>query len=133
MVELKRVKTGIPGVDEMLGGGIIQNSVVIVSGSPGIGKSNFAMQYIVNGATKYNEPGIYLTVEDTPENVKNYGAAFGWDIDKLEKEGKIAIVAQPIYGGDEDKKKQQSKKKTETLGEAIKRIHRNESISAMFH
>ena len=57
MVEL--TKTGIPGVDEMIGGGIPRASVVIVSGSPGIGKSNFALQFIYEGITKYNEPDVY--------------------------------------------------------------------------
>lgn len=118
-----KVKTGIPGVDEMLGGGFLDNSVVIVSGSPGIGKSNFAMQFLVNGASMFNEPGIYITVEDTVDNVREYGKAFGWDIEQLEKEGKIAIVAQSIYAEDKDKdKKTKEQKKKDTLGEAIKRI-----------
>jgi len=127
MVEL--TKTGIPGVDEMIGGGIPRASVVIVSGSPGIGKSNFALQFIYEGITKYNEPGIYLTVEDVPKNVKAYASAFGWDLEKLEKENKLAIVAQPIYAGDESTKKgsKGSQSETyqtgETLGEAIKRIN----------
>jgi KaiC/GvpD/RAD55 family RecA-like ATPase len=124
MVEL--TKTGIPGVDEMCGGGLPQGSVVIASGSPGIGKSNFAMQFIYEGITKYNEPGIYLTVEDVPKNVKAYAAAFGWDLEKLEKENKLAIVAQPIYGGEEPQKKDKGGKSGyqggETLGEAIARI-----------
>lgn len=114
------VKTGIPGVDEMLGGGLPASSVTIVSGSPGIGKSNFAMQYLYNGVTQFNEPGIYLTVEDTPPNVKAYAGAFGWDLEKLEKENKLAIVAQPIYG--EVKKSTKEYTAGETLGEAIQRI-----------
>ena len=115
---MELVKTGIPGVDEMLGGGLPRKSVVIVGGSPGIGKSNFAMQYLYNGVTQYNEPGIYLTVEDIAENVRSYAKVFGWDIEKLEKENKIAIVAQPIYSDEKTAKKGSS----ETLGEAIKRI-----------
>lgn len=122
---IEKVETGIPGVDEMLGGGIPRNSVIIVSGSPGIGKSNFAMQYIYNGITKYDEPGIYITVEDVPKNIREYGTGFGWDFERYEKEGKLAIVAQPIYGEEGGAgKKEKGKKKggPETLGEAIKRI-----------
>ncbi len=115
-----KVKTGIPGADDMLGGGLPRSSVVIVSGSPGIGKSNFAMQYIYNGIKENNEPGIYLTVEDTPENVKAYAAAFGWDLEKYEKANQLAIVAQPIYGEEEQKKEKDGA--GETLGEAIERI-----------
>ncbi|VVB54356.1 DNA repair and recombination protein RadB [uncultured archaeon] len=118
---IKKTKTGIPGVDELIGGGIPDKAVIIVSGSPGIGKSNFAMQYIYNGATMFNEPGVYITVEDTPENVKAYAQEFGWDLDKLEKENKIAIVAQPIYGDDKEMKRG-GKDRKDTLSETIKRI-----------
>lgn len=114
------VKTGIPGVDEMLGGGLLSSSVTIVSGSPGIGKSNFAMQYLYNGITQFNEPGIYLTVEDTPINVKAYASAFGWNLEKCEKDNMFALVAQPIYG--EVKKGMKEYSAGETLGEAIQRI-----------
>jgi KaiC/GvpD/RAD55 family RecA-like ATPase len=116
------VKTGIPGADDMLGGGLPQSSVVIVSGSPGIGKSNFAMQYLYNGIVQYNEPGIYLTVEDTPPNIKAYAKAFGWDLEKCERDNMLAIVAQPIYGAT-DIKKGKEYSAGETLGEAIHRIN----------
>lgn len=120
---MNRVKTAIPGVDEMTGGGLLEESVVIVAGSPGIGKSNFAMQYLVNGAEKFDEPGVYITVEDTPENIRAYGKDFGWDIEKLEREGKIALVAQPIYSDNKGGKKEAGKRRHETLGEAIRRVN----------
>jgi circadian clock protein KaiC len=91
-----------------------------VSGSPGIGKSNFAMQFIYNGIVQYGEPGIYLTVEDTPANVISYAQAFGWDLEKLVRDNMLAIVSQPIYGADPRKSKET--RSGETLGDAIKRI-----------
>ena len=60
---LEKVETGIPGVDEMLGGGLPKGSVSIISGSPGVGKSSFAMQFLMNGIER-GEPGVYLTVEE---------------------------------------------------------------------
>jgi KaiC/GvpD/RAD55 family RecA-like ATPase len=119
-LEAGRVRTGIPGVDEMIGGGLPEKSVTLVSGPPGMGKSNFALQFIYYGAKDYNEPGVYLTVEDTPENVKKYGTAFGWDIEKLEGENKVAIVTQTIYGG--LKKEQHKADSSETLNQAIGRL-----------
>ena len=119
--ETKRLNTGVPGVDQMIGGGLPEKSVTLISGPPGMGKSNFAMQFIYSGATEFDEPGVYLTVEDTPENVKKYGAAFGWDLEKLERENKVAIVTQTIYGGLK-KDQNASKKPTETLNQAIERI-----------
>jgi len=123
---MDRIKTGIPGVDELLGGGFISNSVVIISGSPGIGKSNFAMQFLYNGATVFNEPGVYITVEDVPEKVRDYSLAFNWDLEPLEKENKIAIVAQPIYSDEKAEKEAEKKragKKPETLVETIQRMN----------
>jgi len=121
MTEDERVKTGIPGVDEMIGGGLPRKNVTMISGPPGMGKSNFALQFIYQGAKVHNEPGVYLTVEDTPGNIRKYGAGFGWDLPKLEEEGKIAIVTQTIYGG---LKKDRSKSDSnETLNDAIERIN----------
>ena len=116
----KRVKTGVPGVDEMTGGGLPEGSITIITGTPGIGKSNFAMQFLYNGASLYNEPGVYITVEDSPENIREYAKSFGWDIEKYEKENKLVIVSQPMIDtGYDEKKKQQP---SETLGDTIKRI-----------
>ncbi len=110
----KRYSTGVPGVDEMICGGVPKNSVTIVSGPPGIGKSNFAMQFIISGLEK-GEPGIYLTVEDVPDTVRNYGKAFGWDFTKYEKSNELAILSQTSYG-------QSSTGATRTIGDAIKKV-----------
>jgi KaiC/GvpD/RAD55 family RecA-like ATPase len=87
-----RVPTGIKGLDEAMDGGLVRNSICLLSGNPGSGKSIFAMQYLVNGIVKYGEPGVYITLEEKKdkliENMKN----FGWDLEKLEKEGKLGII-----------------------------------------
>jgi len=126
---MERVKTGIPGVDEILNGGLIKGNVTIISGSPGIGKSNFAMQYLYNGASMFGESGVYVTVEDVPEKIREYARDFGWDFEKYEKEGKLAIVAQPIYVDEEKEKKKEKERalkgesRKETLVDTIKRIN----------
>ncbi|MDD5111359.1 MAG: ATPase domain-containing protein [Candidatus Altiarchaeota archaeon] len=126
---MERVKTGIPGVDEILNGGFVKGNVIIISGSPGIGKSNFAMQYLYNGAAMYGEAGVYVTVEDVPEKIREYARDFGWDFEKYEKEGKLSIVAQPIYSDEEKEKRKEKERalkgdaKRETLVETIKRTN----------
>jgi len=87
----ERVKSGIPGLDKLIGGGYPRDSVILLSGGPGTGKTTFALQYIYYGA-KHNEPGLYVTFEQEPEHLKSSMKQFGMDLDKLEKQKKLAIV-----------------------------------------
>jgi KaiC/GvpD/RAD55 family RecA-like ATPase len=72
-------------------GGFPRGRTILVSGMTGTGKTILAMQFIYNGALK-GEPGIYLTLEEKPKNIRTEMARFGMDIPKMEKEGKIAII-----------------------------------------
>jgi len=89
---IERTKTGIPGLDELLNGGFIKGSVVLLCGEAGTGKTIFCSQFLYNGATQYGEKGVYLTSEEAPQHIKKSAALFGWDFDKLEAEGKVLIV-----------------------------------------
>jgi KaiC/GvpD/RAD55 family RecA-like ATPase len=86
-----RAKTGIEGLDELLEGGIPKGRTVLVTGASGTGKSTFAMQFLYNGALG-GEPGVYLTLEEKPENIRNEMKEFGMEVAKMEKEGKLAII-----------------------------------------
>jgi len=88
---IKRVKTGIPGMDEILHGGIPERNIVLISGGPGTGKTIFSQQFIWNGL-QMGEPGIYVALEEHPVQVKKNMEVFGWKVDDFEKEGKFAIV-----------------------------------------
>lgn len=92
----RRVNTGIPGLDELLGGGFPEASITMISGPPGIGKSTLAMQYIHNGITK-GEPGIFLTIENNTNEVIEYAQNFGWDFKKYEEEKKLKILDRGIF------------------------------------
>jgi len=96
---VEKLKTGIPGLDDMMNGGLPKGSTTVISGPPGIGKSNLAMQYIYNGVAKYDDPGVYITVEDTVEDVESYAAGFGWNVKEYEDAGKIAILGREIFEG----------------------------------
>jgi len=89
---LKRVKTGIPGMDEILNGGFPKRNVVLLAGGPGTGKTIFGMQYLWAGISQYDEPGIYVALEEHPVQVRINMEQFGWDVRKYEEEGKFAIV-----------------------------------------
>ncbi|NJE08247.1 KaiC domain-containing protein [Thermococcus sp. M39] len=88
---VKRVKTGIPGMDEILHGGIPERNVVLLSGGPGTGKTIFSQQFLWNGL-QMGEPGIYVALEEHPVQVRQNMAQFGWDVKKYEEEGLFAMI-----------------------------------------
>jgi len=80
------VKTGIPGLDNLFAiGGFPKGNTILVIGGPGSGKSIFGMQYIYTGVTRYDEPGIFITFDETPDKIRRNMKSFGWDIEKYER------------------------------------------------
>jgi circadian clock protein KaiC len=89
---MDRIKTGIPGLDDILHGGLVPKTATLVEGAPGTGKTTLGMQFIHEGVTKYNEPGLILTFEQFPQQYYRDAKSFGWDFRRLEAEGKLKIV-----------------------------------------
>lgn len=87
-----RVHTGIPGLDDLLGGGFPEKTVNLVVGPTGSAKTLFGMQFIYFGAKDFDEVGIYLTLEERRENIQRAMKGFGMDVEKYEKEGKLILV-----------------------------------------
>ncbi len=87
-----RTKTGIPGLDELIGGGLVRGSTTLLSGPTGAGKTIFGFQFLYTGAAVYNEPGVLITLETRPHEVRNEAMRFGWDFQQLEAENKLMIV-----------------------------------------
>jgi len=75
-----RVDTGVTGLDEMLGGGLLPGRVVLLSGSAGTGKTTMAMQFIQHGVEKHNEPGVFITMEQSKEKIREDMEALGMDM-----------------------------------------------------
>ena len=92
----KKLPTGIPGLDELVGGGFPEGSTTVLSGPPGIGKSSLTMQFVYSGV-KLDEPGIYITIEDTVDSVEEYATGFGWDLKKYEEKGTLRILGREIF------------------------------------
>ena len=90
---IERVSTGIPGLDELLEGGFVRGSTILVTGGTGTGKTTFCAQFILEGLKK-NEPGVYITMEEDPEDIKTDLIRFGFDFDKFEKKGLFKFVYQ---------------------------------------
>ncbi|MBN1178823.1 MAG: ATPase [Anaerolineae bacterium] len=89
---MDRIKTGVPGLDNMLYGGLVPKTATLVEGAPGTGKTTLGMQFIYNGIVKYNEPGLILTFEQFPQQYYQSAESFGWDFRRLEDEGKLKII-----------------------------------------
>jgi KaiC domain protein len=87
----RRVESGIPGLDEILHGGIPARNVVLLSGGPGTGKSIFGQQFLYYGLTK-GEPGVLVALEEHPAQIIANMMNFGWDVRKHESDGLFAIV-----------------------------------------
>ena len=90
--EENRVKTGIPGFDELCGGGLIRDRSYLISGTSGAGKTNFSIQFIYNGIVNYGENGIIVATEERPQQIRENVLKLGWDLKALEDEGKLAII-----------------------------------------
>jgi KaiC/GvpD/RAD55 family RecA-like ATPase len=102
--DIERLQTGIPGMDELIEGGIPRTSMVLLSGRSGTGRNTFAVQYLYHGASERDEPGVYISLEKEPEEIIDAMNRFGWDIKGLMKEKKLAIVKPEIQRFDTLKK-----------------------------
>lgn len=89
---MKKILSGIPGLDELLDGGLYERSSTVISGPPGTGKTTFGVQFIYFGVTVFNEPGIFITFEEFPEIIYRDAINLGWDLKKYEAEGKIKVI-----------------------------------------
>ncbi len=93
----EKVRTGIPGLDSILSGGLREGMNVVLSGQPGSGKTTLGMQFLYYGAKDFDESGIFVTLSESPNSVKNNFMSYGWDIQNLIEQGKIIIIdARPF-------------------------------------
>jgi circadian clock protein KaiC len=100
MAEPVRTKTGVPGMDEILYGGIPQNNLVVISGDPGSGKTCLCLEYLYNGVVQYNEPGIYISLEESAEEIIGFAELFEWDVRTLIEKKLLSIITVELYDFD---------------------------------
>ncbi len=87
----KRVASGIPGFDRLIGGGFNANSINIISGGSGSGKTIFSLQFLLEGLKK-GEKVLYVTFEEKKEDVYDNVKKFGWNLEKAEATGKFIFL-----------------------------------------
>jgi len=88
---LSKSPTGIQGLDEITRGGLPEGRPTLICGNAGCGKTLLAMEYLVRGATKYNEPGVFIAFEETESELSNNVSSLGFDLENLIKEKKLFI------------------------------------------
>jgi KaiC/GvpD/RAD55 family RecA-like ATPase len=93
----EHVPSGIPGLDEILGGGYPRGRVILITGGPGSGKTMMAMQFLLDGVNRFDERGVFVSLEESKFHLITEMSNFGWEIEKYEKKNQIAIVdASPL-------------------------------------
>jgi len=87
-----RLKTGIPGLDPLIQGGLQKGDFILLLGDLGTGKTVFSSQFVYNSAKLYNETAVFATFEEDTRSLKRNMLRFGMDLNALEKEGKIKVL-----------------------------------------
>src|SRR6202158_800863 len=88
---LPKASTGIQGFDEITGGGLPTGRPTLVSGGAGSGKTLFGLEFLVRGATEYDEPGVFMSFEETIPDLTANAASLGFDLARLVAEKKLFL------------------------------------------
>lgn len=85
-----RVTTGLTALDAAFDGGLLRSSTTLVEGGTGTGKTLLALRFLLAGIEQ-GEPGVHLGLEETPDQLRGVGAAFGWDLAGAEARGLLRL------------------------------------------
>ena len=89
--ELSKARTGIHGLDEITRGGLARGRPTLICGGPGSGKTLLALTFLVNGAVRFDEPGVLMTFEESAEEMASDVASLGFDLPELIRTQKLVV------------------------------------------
>lgn len=89
--QLPKAPTGIQGLDEITGGGLPKGRPTLVCGGAGCGKTLLAMEFLVRGATEFNEPGVFMAFEETAKDLTQNTVSLGFDLKDLVARKKLVL------------------------------------------
>lgn len=92
--QIRKIPTGVRGLDDVLAGGLPANSCSLLSGGPGTGKTVLALEFLVRGA-QAGEAGLLLSFEEPEEALRSNAATLGWDLGTLERDGLLEVIHAP--------------------------------------
>jgi circadian clock protein KaiC len=90
-MQLAKSSTGIQGLDELTGGGLPQGRPTLVCGGAGCGKTLLSMEFLIHGAVRFGEPGVFMAFEETAADLAKNVASLGFDLDDLVARRLLAI------------------------------------------
>jgi circadian clock protein KaiC len=93
--------TGIAGLDQIANGGLPSGRSTVIAGTAGSGKTVLALQFLVNGVLTFDEPGVFCTFEETPDDLVRNVASFGWDFQAMIDCGQLAVVDATQRSGED--------------------------------
>lgn len=88
---LHKTQTGIIGLDEITGGGLPTGRPTLISGGPGCGKTLLALEFLVRGASHFNEPGVFVAFEEQADELAANVNSLGFDIESLVSSGMLIL------------------------------------------
>jgi len=88
-----RVATGIDGLDRVIGGGFLRNSLILVVGNPGVGKTVFSAQFLYRGVVDFGENGVYVSFAENRKTFYDDMKSFGFDFERLERKNKFRFLS----------------------------------------
>jgi circadian clock protein KaiC len=88
---IEKTPSGVRGLDEITYGGLPKGRPTLVAGGPGAGKTLLAMEFLIRGATEYNEPGVFVAFEETAGDLAKNVASLGFDLNTLIKQKKLRV------------------------------------------
>ncbi|MBS3069875.1 AAA family ATPase [Candidatus Micrarchaeota archaeon] len=119
---IDRIKTGIAGFDAMIPEGIPRGSTIQLTGGPGSGKTIFGLQFLVEGARRFSEPGLYVSFEESEESLKQTAMLFGWDAEGLEKKKMLDITSRNVFDVKSFAESMQGQFKEAVQAQKVKRV-----------
>jgi circadian clock protein KaiC len=92
-----KVKTGIPGLDSITSGGFRQGRTLVLTGDPGSGKTTFGLQFLHSGAKDFDEPGVYVSLAQSLDEIKNDCKSFGLDLQNMVQKEKLLMMDARMF------------------------------------
>jgi len=97
---LEKAPTGIPGLDQITGGGLPRGRVTLISGGAGAGKSLLGLEFLVAGARQYGEPGVLVSFEESEAKVALNVRSLGFELDELQRKSLLAMLSFRVQPGE---------------------------------